>query len=615
MKRHKQFLLLHERYGEEGFGAEGAQLTLAEIAETLDCTHRSALTVIREIAEAGWIVWSSHRGRGKRSGLSFCVTPQEIAAESVADAIGRGDIRGIAGELGDGDPPPAMRERLRDSLRAYFGHHSETSTGRQIDTLRFPIRQQLHSLDPLRMNLLAESFVAGHVFDGLVRQEHGSDHILPALAHHWECGEDGRLWTFYLRKGVSFHDGKILTSEDVTYTFERMRRLPERVLYGFMFRNIEAVSAAGPLVVKIRLRKAHTLFLSFLCTSRAAILPKNALRQDETAFGLRPIGTGPFRVSEFGRDLCVLEAFTPYYLGRAHLDRVEIVNIPWRIQGGEWSGSESDSPFHILPGGGPEIPEAARASLRSEESGEERSSGSTVGNPKQNRTAAEFAQAEGASGDGKRENAGHGEGWSRAHAEVFSRKFVTCNTKSGPLRDPALRAAVMAALTEQEAAPAAEHAACPQLRLLTIPQYRQDAALIRERLERYGYSCRVIIVTVDDFKGRTRLATDLLLFSLIRDRDEQLRLFDLYLTLSEHSDSKTRLFIRNALRRASAKSTPRQRAVELDGIEAYLIAGHQLCVLYETPLQTGYLPSVRGVSFGAQGWINLRTVWFPARNE
>ncbi|MDO3409973.1 ABC transporter substrate-binding protein [Saccharibacillus sp. CPCC 101409] len=607
MKLHRQFLLLHERYGAE----KETQTTLAEVADTLDCTHRSALTVIGKMADAGWIEWSSKRGRGKRSGLSFRITPEEIAARSVAEAIGRGDIRGVAGEFGGEAPTPAMRDRLRDSLRDYFGHHSETRTGRQVDTLRLPIRQQLHSLDPLRTNLLAESFVAGHVFDGLVRQEEGTDGILPALAHYWESDDSGRVWTFYLRKDVQFHDGRVLDAEDVVYTFERMKRLPERTLYGFMFRNAEKVSAAGPLTVRIALRRAHALFLPFLCTSRAAIVPKEKRGRGGAAaeFGRRPVGTGPFKVTQLSRDLCVLEAFGPYFMGRAHLDRVEIVNIPWRMQTGDESGGETESPFQILPG----------------------SAGAGGGR----------AEDDGHSGEERR----RGE-WSRAHAEVFSRKFVTCNTKSGPLRDPALRTAVMDALAAKESAvgagtpapadgpaqakasggesppgPAAEAAradscaseppAVPELGLVTIPQYRKDAALIRERLERSGYACRVKIVPVEDFKGAARLQTDLILFSLIRDRDEHLRLFDLYLTLSEHTDSQTRQFIRRSLSRVAGEETPRRRALELDAIEARLIAEHQLRVLYEVPLQTSYLPSVRGLRFGGQGWVDLRTVWFP----
>lgn len=702
MKLHRQFLLLHERYGAEDDGETGAQVTLAEVAETLDCTHRSALTVIGKMAAANWIGWSSKRGRGRRSGLTFRVTPEEIAAASVADAIGRGDVRGLAGGLGDGAPPPAMRERLRESLRAYFGHHSETRTGRQIDTLRLPIHQRLHTLDPLRTNLLAESFVVGHVFDGLLRQQGGSDEILPALAHHWESGDDGTAWTFYLRKDVPFHDGRTLTADDVVYSFERMRRLPERMLYGFMFRNIAEVTAPGPLVVRIRLKRPHALFLPFLCTSRASIVPKEPPRRGDEQIALRPIGTGPFRVAAFDPGLCVLEAHVPHYAGRAHLDRVEIVNLPWRIAGGE-----SDSPFHVWPGGGPVAAgtdgEAARedggtagadGTATGADSDAARADGGMAGKEGDDEAGSEAAASAGAergagslaeaaqpeSGDSAAGPDDSGSGvmrqesaWSRAHAEVFSRKFVTCNTKSGPLRDPAERAAVMAAISAEDApggaagrredaadaatagaeaadaahlgaaesrtrtgsagdgpaaeaggfaspgladsaaaAPAAEPTAERQpLRLLTIPQYRKDAALLRERLERRGYVCRVIIVTVDDFKGRTRLAADLILFSLIRDRDEQLRLFDLYQTLSEHADSSTRSFVRSALRRAAEETTPRGRGRELDRLEAFLIAQHQLHILYETPLQTAYLPGIRGVSFGAQGWIDLRTIWFP----
>ncbi|MDR4215690.1 hypothetical protein FO492_22525 [Bacillus paralicheniformis] len=44
---------------------------------------------------------------------------------------------------------------------------------------------------------------------------------MPHLAHQWECDADQKTWTFYLRKGIYFHDGTTLTAEDVKYSFER----------------------------------------------------------------------------------------------------------------------------------------------------------------------------------------------------------------------------------------------------------------------------------------------------------------------------------------------------------------------------------------------------------
>ncbi|MNC75079.1 hypothetical protein D3C75_1265570 [compost metagenome] len=49
-------------------------------------------------------------------------------------------------------------------------------------------------------------------------------------------------------------------------------------------------------------------------------------------------------------------------------------------------------------------------------------------------------------------------------------------------------------------------------------------------------------------------------------------------------------------------------------IEERLISGHELHILYEKPVQTAYLPSVRGVAFNSQGWIDLRQIWFPPKS-
>lgn len=108
-----------------------------------------------------------------------------------------------------------------------------------------------------------------------------------------------------------------------------------------------------------------------------------------------------------------------------------------------------------------------------------------------------------------------------------------------------------------------------------------------------------------------RLASDLILFSLFRDQDKQLRLFDLYLTIAEHVDSHMRIDIEQTLQRVAREADPAARAGHLDKIERLLVSEHQLYILSEKPLPTAYLPSVRGVTFNSQGWVNLRTIWFP----
>ena len=116
---------------------------------------------------------------------------------------------------------------------------------------------------------------------------------------------------------------------------------------------------------------------------------------------------------------------------------------------------------------------------------------------------------------------------------------------------------------------------------------------------------------MEQFKGNLRLESDLILFSLIRDRDEELRRYDLYSTLSEHLEDSARITIHEILQTIVASPIAADRTCELDRIEQFLVDQNLLFHLSEKPVETAYLPSVRGLSFNSQGWVNLRHIWFP----
>ncbi|MNC36274.1 hypothetical protein D3C75_847870 [compost metagenome] len=149
------------------------------------------------------------------------------------------------------------------------------------------------------------------------------------------------------------------------------------------------------------------------------------------------------------------------------------------------------------------------------------------------------------------------------------------------------------------------------LQIATIPQYLGDAEYIASRLIRHGYACSVLSVSPEEFKGPVRLQSDLIVFSLLRDQDEELRLFDLYQTLAQHVEPGIRADIEGTLNLISRKPDPGARAEGFKRIEDKLTRDHQLHILYEKPVQTAYLPSVRGVTFNSQGWVDLRHLWFP----
>ncbi|KWX78638.1 ABC transporter substrate-binding protein [Paenibacillus jilunlii] len=554
MKLHSQFLKLHSHHG----GPAEIPVTLDELAHTLGCTHRNALHIINKMAGLAWITWTPSRGRGKRSKLTVLADAEEIALESVKQAISSRDfgsaIEGIRGHARSS----SLQNTLEGWLLAYFGHHSEIRSNKQIDTLRLPVNQKLHTFDPLYMNLLAESFVSSHVFDGLVGRssERG---IVPGLAHAWDVDGSRTGWTFHLRKEVLFHHGKVLSAEDVVYSLQRLIQTSQRTLYSSIFKEITGVEALNSTTVRIVLRKPNELFLPFLCTSRAAIVPRDMESGPESAFGRRPVGTGPFKLVEISEELCVLEVFPYYYQGRAHLDRVEILHVPFGI---EQAQPDTASAFHVIPN-----PSTADASS-----------------------------------------------WSRIHSESYVRKFVTCNTKkNGPLSDPLLRADILSCLSE--AAPPIDPGTPEMLpgplQIATIPQYLGDAEYIASRLIRHGYACSVLSVSPEEFKGPVRLQSDLIVFSLLRDQDEELRLFDLYQTLAQHVEPGIRAGIEGMLNLIAGQPDPGARGEGFKRIEDKLTRDHQLHILYEKPVQTAYLPSVRGVTFNSQGWVDLRHLWFP----
>lgn len=149
------------------------------------------------------------------------------------------------------------------------------------------------------------------------------------------------------------------------------------------------------------------------------------------------------------------------------------------------------------------------------------------------------------------------------------------------------------------------------LELSTIEQYKQDADALSDTLNKFGHACHIKLVSPEDFKGSIRLESDLILFSIIRDQDEQIRLYDLYSTLSEHVEAHTRTDIQRRLQCICNEPDTAVRTRYFEEIESQLIQENLLFILGEKPIHTAFLPSVRGVTMNAQGWIDLRSIWFP----
>ncbi len=198
-----------------------------------------------------------------------------------------------------------------------------SDTPKRGGTLTMAIRKDLTTLNPLFRISSTNRSIRDLMFEPLL----GIDikgNIKPYLAESWEVSRDGRLYTFHLRKGVKFHDGREMTAEDAKYVMDYTMN-PKNGAYGLKrLRLVEAVEAADKYTLKVRIKKASPTFLTFLTSIGAfSVIPKESLQEGVSKPDKSPPGTGPFRFVEWkSKRRIVFERFDGYWGHKAFVDRL-----------------------------------------------------------------------------------------------------------------------------------------------------------------------------------------------------------------------------------------------------------------------------------------------------
>lgn len=162
------------------------------------------------------------------------------------------------------------------------------------------------------------------IYSRLVRQGSKGEPVSD-LASEWQANPAADEWTFTLRDGVSFHNGKALSADDVIYSFTRLldpeRDAPARAALSV----IEDVSVNETGQIVFRLSQSHADLPILLMDYRAKIVPVGF--DDDTS--LQGIGTGPFKLVEFDpQGTTTFEAFADYWEGAPKLDGMDLIGIP-----------------------------------------------------------------------------------------------------------------------------------------------------------------------------------------------------------------------------------------------------------------------------------------------
>ncbi len=193
--------------------------------------------------------------------------------------------------------------------------HGPAMAGKADDTLNIAWGREQPTLDYYFQNAREGIIVNRLVWDTLIWRDPKSGAFEPLLAESYEVVDD-KTFDFVLREGVKFHNGTDLTAEDVVATVEFLLQPGSTKLISQQIDWIASVEKTGPMSVRVHAKETTPLALLYIAGD-IPIYPKDYYAEvGPEGMGLKPVGTGPYMVTEVepGKRI-VFEKFPDYFAG------------------------------------------------------------------------------------------------------------------------------------------------------------------------------------------------------------------------------------------------------------------------------------------------------------
>lgn len=174
-----------------------------------------------------------------------------------------------------------------------------------------------------------------HIYDGLVQFKNSNLEVEPALAESWTPSEDGTVWIFNLRQDVKFHDGTDFNADAVVFSFKRLidenhpyYGMGDYSYFDWLLADaIKDVKAVDEYTVEISLNDKFAPFLTYLGYYSEFIVSPTAVKKYGQDFFKNPVGTGPFKFTEWKKDEYIkLSANEDYWD-----EKPEINTLIWKV--------------------------------------------------------------------------------------------------------------------------------------------------------------------------------------------------------------------------------------------------------------------------------------------
>lgn len=292
-----------------GVGIEH-KTTLPIVADSLFTTSRHARNLLNQMLDLSWLSWIPKAGRNQRSTLILHLHLDELKAQLASKRILEGKYEKALSILDDDE--------------VAFGRLLQSTSGATMREgllhIQLTYKRPFERLVPHQLQRSSERYLLRQIYCCLVSSA-ANGNLEPQLAHHWSYDESNLEWIFYLRPGLTFHNGEAISGESIVSLFKELATLAD---YQSELHHLIDVYTPTPNKIVFKLSKPDLGFGGLISGVKYSIQPVSQINEAPIK---QVIGCGPFEVTEHSESKLCLQAFERYYTCRALTDQVTIWHL------------------------------------------------------------------------------------------------------------------------------------------------------------------------------------------------------------------------------------------------------------------------------------------------